>query len=434
MVGSEGTLGVVLEAKLNLVPLPAAKAVLAIQFADLLEALAATPLILRHQPSAIEVMDKFILDHTRQSAQLDALRNSFIEGDPGAMLCVEFYADRPEDLPPRLQALEQDLRARGLGYRFHHALDLPGQARIWSLREAALGLSMAMKDDAKSISFVEDTAVAPEKLRDYIEQFLQLIQRHGTSAGVYAHASVGCLHVRPVVNLKTEEGVRKFEAIANDGRRPRARVRRRAVGRAWRRPGAQPVHGEDVRPGAVRGVPHHQAHVRSPRHLQSGQDRRCAAADGEPALRRADTQTPTPGHVLRLLRVRRLGRRRRDVQRPRRVPQEARRHDVSRRTWRRARKPTRRAAAPTCCAWRWPGGSAKRASATRASTRCSICASSAARARPNVRSASTWRDSRASFSPTTGRGTACRRTRACSGTRERWRSGAAASPRCRTGS
>jgi FAD/FMN-containing dehydrogenase/Fe-S oxidoreductase len=215
MVGSEGTLGVVLESKINLVPLPLAKAVLAIQFADLLEALDATPLILRHRPSAIEVMDRFILDHTKQSAQLDALRRSFIEGEPGGLLCVEMYADRQEDLPPRLQAVEQELRDRGLGYRFHYALDLPGQARIWSLREAALGLSMAMKEDAKSLSFVEDTAVAPEKLRDYIANFLQLVERHGTSAGVYAHASVGCLHVRPVVNLKTEEGVRKFEAIAN---------------------------------------------------------------------------------------------------------------------------------------------------------------------------------------------------------------------------
>jgi FAD/FMN-containing dehydrogenase/Fe-S oxidoreductase len=215
MVGSEGTLGVVIEAKIKLIPLPAAKAVLAIQFADLLEALAAAPLILRHRPSAIEVMDKFILDHTRQSAQLDALRNSFIEGEPGGLLCVEVYGDRQEDLPPRLQAVERELRERGLGYRFHYAFDLPGQARIWSLREAALGLSMAMKGDAKSLSFVEDTAVAPEKLRAYIEEFLQLVHRHGTSAGVYAHASVGCLHVRPVVNMKSDEGVRKFEAIAN---------------------------------------------------------------------------------------------------------------------------------------------------------------------------------------------------------------------------
>src|SRR5206468_1204534 len=138
------------------------------------------------------------------------------EGEPGGLLCVEVYGDRQEDLPPRLEAVERDLRAHGLGYRFHYAFDLPGQARIWSLREAALGLSMAMKGDAKSLSFVEDTAVAPEKLRDYIDRFLQIVKRHGTSAGVYAHASVGCLHVRPVVDLKTDDGVRRFEAIAND--------------------------------------------------------------------------------------------------------------------------------------------------------------------------------------------------------------------------
>ena len=104
----------------------------------------------------------------------------------------------------------------GLGYAYHHALDLAAQARIWSLREAGLGLSMAMKEDAKSLSFVEDTAVAPERLRDYIERFLAIVKGHGTTAGVYAHASVGCLHVRPVINMKTEAGVRRFEAIAND--------------------------------------------------------------------------------------------------------------------------------------------------------------------------------------------------------------------------
>jgi FAD/FMN-containing dehydrogenase/Fe-S oxidoreductase len=214
MVGSEGTLGVVLEAKIGLVPLPKAKAVLAIQFNDLLTALDATPVILGHRPSAIEMMDRFILDHTTQSPPLERLRQTFIEGSPAALLCVEMYADRAEDLPPRFDALERDLSARGFGDRFHRATEPAAQAAIWSVREAALGLSMAMKGDDKSLSFVEDTAVAPDKLRDYIARFLALVQRHETHAGVYAHASVGCLHVRPVVNLKTAEGVRKFEAIA----------------------------------------------------------------------------------------------------------------------------------------------------------------------------------------------------------------------------
>ena len=216
MVGSEGTLGVVLSAKINLVPLPAAKAVLVIQFSSVLESLAAAPLILRHHPSAIEVMDRFILDHTYQSPALHALRQSFVDGDPESLLCVEFYGDTPGELPPRMESLERDLRAAGLGYRYVHATDPATQARVWSLREAALGLSMAMKGDAKSLSFVEDTAVPPERLRDYIARFLEIVKRHGTSAGIYAHASVGCLHVRPVVNMKTEAGIRTFEAIATD--------------------------------------------------------------------------------------------------------------------------------------------------------------------------------------------------------------------------
>src|SRR5687768_7246098 len=215
IVGSEGTLAVILDATIRLVPLPRAKAVMTIEFAGLLEALEATPLILRYQPSAVEVMDKFILDHTKQNAELQRKRATFIEGDPGALLCVEFYADDAADLPPRLQALERELTARRYGYRYFHAVDAAAQARIWSVREAGLGLSMAMKDDNKSLSFVEDTAVAPERLRDYIARFLDIVRRHNTVAGVYAHASVGCLHVRPVVNLKTEAGVRTFESLAN---------------------------------------------------------------------------------------------------------------------------------------------------------------------------------------------------------------------------
>ncbi|MBL8175112.1 MAG: FAD-binding protein [Bryobacterales bacterium] len=216
MVGSEGTLGIVLEAKIRLVPLPKHKSVLAIEFDTLLDALGATPVILRHKPSAVEVMDKFILDHTRQSPVLDKVRRTFIQGDPGALLCVEFYSDTAEALRPRMEAVEQDVREHGVGTHFYYALDLPSQARIWNVRESALGLSMAMKEEAKSVSFVEDTAVDPAKLRDYIERFLGIIRKHETVAGVYAHASVGCLHVRPVVNMKTEDGVRKFEAIANE--------------------------------------------------------------------------------------------------------------------------------------------------------------------------------------------------------------------------
>ena len=213
IVGSEGTLGMIAAAKINLVPLPKEKAVLAIEFDELLDALAATPVILRHKPSAIEIMDGFILNHARENPSMDRIRRAILQTDnPGALLCVELYADRADDLPPRLEAIERDLAQFRCVYR--RAVNVPDQARIWGFREMSLGLSMAMKGDNKSLSFVEDTAVRPEVLRDYIAEFLQMIRRNGSSSGVYAHASVGCLHVRPVVNMKTAEGVARFEAIA----------------------------------------------------------------------------------------------------------------------------------------------------------------------------------------------------------------------------
>jgi FAD/FMN-containing dehydrogenase/Fe-S oxidoreductase len=213
LVGSEGTLAVTLEAKLRLTPLPRARVVLVIQFTDLLDALAATPAILAHGPSAVEVIDKYVLDATKLNPEASRLRG-FLRGDPAAILIVEFQGEDAAGLRPRLAALAADLRGRGAGYHHHPATDPAEQARVWKLRRLALGLSMAEKGDAKAISFVEDTAVAPEKLRDYIAEFRQVLSRHGTAAGVYAHASVGCLHVRPVIDLKTAEGVARFEAIA----------------------------------------------------------------------------------------------------------------------------------------------------------------------------------------------------------------------------
>ncbi len=214
-VGSEGTLGVTVEAKLRLVELPRARGTLVVEFAGLLEALAATPLILQHHPAAVEVVDKYVLDSTLLNPEATRLR-TFLEGDPAAILVIELYGESTDELGPRLANLEHDLRKNGFGYHHLAVMEPAAQARIWKLRTMALGLSMAEKGDAKAISFVEDTAVAPEHLRDYIAEFLDIIARHQTRAGVYAHASVGCLHVRPVINLKTEEGVRRFESIAEE--------------------------------------------------------------------------------------------------------------------------------------------------------------------------------------------------------------------------
>jgi FAD/FMN-containing dehydrogenase/Fe-S oxidoreductase len=213
MVGSEGTLGIVVEAKIQLVELPKAKALCVVHFNDLLDALAATPRILRHNPSAVEVVDKMILDSTKLNIAYARLRG-FLHGDPEAVLIVEFFGDSAEELVPRMDALEAELRDAGVGYHVHRATDPAEQKRIWELRKAALGLSMRQRGDAKAISFVEDTAVPPEHLRDYIDRFLMIVADHGTTAGVYAHASVGCLHVRPVINLKTEAGVGQFQSIA----------------------------------------------------------------------------------------------------------------------------------------------------------------------------------------------------------------------------
>jgi FAD/FMN-containing dehydrogenase/Fe-S oxidoreductase len=215
LVGSEGTLGIAVDATLRLVELPRARALLVIQFADLLEALAATPPILAHRPAAVEVMDRHVLDCTKLNAEASRLRD-FLQGDPGAILIVELYGDDPAELAPRLTALEDDLKQRRFGYHCHRATAPAAQARIWKLRRLALGLSMAEKGDAKALSFVEDTAVDPGRLRDYIAEFQALLARHGTAAGVYAHASVGCLHVRPVLDLKTAAGVRHFEQIAGE--------------------------------------------------------------------------------------------------------------------------------------------------------------------------------------------------------------------------
>lgn len=216
VIGSEGTLGFMVEATLSLVPLPSHKALVTAEFDTLLDALGATPLVLRHRPAAVEVMDDFILSHTHENATLDAMRRAILQKDGSALLCIEFYAGHADELPPRLDALTRDLAALGVPCRTRTITEAAAQARVWHLREAALGLSMAMKGDGKAVSFVEDTAVHPDRLRDYIERFSAIVSRHETTAGIYAHASVGCLHVRPVVDLKTSGGVARFEAIATE--------------------------------------------------------------------------------------------------------------------------------------------------------------------------------------------------------------------------
>ena len=209
LVGSEGTLGLTLQAKLRLVPLPQTRAVCCLQFADVLTALRATPTILGFEPSAIELVDRFILDTTKGRVEFEPLRD-FIVGDPGAVLIVEFMG---AEAAARVEALA----AAGLGEYLYRASSAAEQAKIWELRRAALGLTMSKKGgDAKGISFIEDTAVAPEYLAEYIEKLQGILAKYETEAGFYAHASVGLLHIRPVINLKFSTGVERFAAIADE--------------------------------------------------------------------------------------------------------------------------------------------------------------------------------------------------------------------------
>jgi len=213
IVGSEGTLGAIVAAKIRLTPLPKAKALLVIQFDNQREALQATLSILEHRPAAVEFLDRQVLDGTEGNPQYTRLRD-FIVGRPEGFLIVEFFGESERELAERIGRLEADLRHRGIGSHYHRALDAASQKRIWKLRKAGVGLIMARKGDGKPVAFVEDTAVASERLPEFIERFNQIIQANGTTAAFYGHASVGCLHVRPIINLKTEQGVRQFAAIA----------------------------------------------------------------------------------------------------------------------------------------------------------------------------------------------------------------------------
>jgi FAD/FMN-containing dehydrogenase/Fe-S oxidoreductase len=215
LIGSEGTLGVIVEARLGLVSKPAHAALSVIHFHDLFAAFEATPLILKHRPSAVELIDRMVLEMTR--AQLEyARRMTFVQGDPDALLIVEFSGDDAGELRGRLHSLEAELRAAGAGDAFVETLTPADQDNIWRVRKAGQGLLQGIKGDAKPITFVEDTAVAPERLAPYMRRFRATLDRHGVRAAFYAHASVGCIHVRPLINLKDRQDIEKMKIIARE--------------------------------------------------------------------------------------------------------------------------------------------------------------------------------------------------------------------------
>ncbi|HEV8339305.1 MAG TPA: FAD-linked oxidase C-terminal domain-containing protein [bacterium] len=213
IVGSEGTLGVVTEATVGVVPRPAHTVLGVAHFRDLTEALEATPLILPHGPSAVELIDRFLLEMTR--AQLEFTRRmTFLQGDPEALLLIELSGDSRDEVLDRLAAVERSLASAGMGYALVRAVDPADQDNIWRVRKAGQGLLQGVRGDSKPITFVEDTAVPPERLAPFIRRFREILNRHGVRAAIYAHASVGCLHVRPLINLKDGAQVETMRTIA----------------------------------------------------------------------------------------------------------------------------------------------------------------------------------------------------------------------------
>lgn len=215
IVGSEGTLAVVTEAKVKLVPRPNLTAVSVLHFSDIIEACEATQFVLEHNPSAVELIGSMLLERTRESVGFSKLM-TFIEGHPGAVLAVEFYGDSLSELESKIQSLEDSMRKRTLGYAYVKLLDKASQARLWNIRKAGLGLLMSIRGDKKPIPFVEDTAVSQEKLGAFVRRFDEIVKSYGTEAGYYGHASEGCLHIRPEVSLKSKEGQQTMVSISEE--------------------------------------------------------------------------------------------------------------------------------------------------------------------------------------------------------------------------
>jgi len=215
IVGSEGTLGAVTGAVLNLLPLPKHRGMAIVHFADLLESLKSIPAILEHKPAAIELVDKLILDGTKNNQAMER-RRWFLDGDPEALLIVELFDDSEDVLGRRLDILSRDLQSRSIGYSRPVLVNPAQQADVWEVRKAGTGLLMSRPGDMQTYDFVDDCAVDPAKLHDYIARLQQILADENIErTGYYAHASAGLLHVRPALNLKTSEGVEKLRRISD---------------------------------------------------------------------------------------------------------------------------------------------------------------------------------------------------------------------------
>ena len=224
LVGSEGTLGFTTQVELKLSPLLGRRAVGACHFGRFHDAMDAAQHIVRLKPIGVELVDRTMIELAREIAMFRPTLEQFVRGDPDAILLVEFGEDDHDENLRRLEQLS-DLMG-DLGYGFDRSgakqggvvevLDPALQAAITDVRTSGLNIMMSMKEEGKPVSFVEDCAVPLEHLADYTAELTEVFEKHGTRGTWYAHASVGCLHVRPVLNLRLEKDVKAMRAIAEE--------------------------------------------------------------------------------------------------------------------------------------------------------------------------------------------------------------------------
>ena len=213
LVGSEGTLATVVEAKMRLVPKPKWTAMGVIHFNDDIEALRAAQAILQTAPYALESTDKMILDLARGNI-VQSQRLGFVQGSPSSLLMVEYAGETEAEVRAQVEKLEELRKREKIGYAATLAFKPEEVKAIWGVRKAGLGLLLGTKGDKKPIAFVEDAAVEPSKLPEFIKRFRAIVSGHDTVAGYYGHCSVGCMHIRPLINLKEESEKQKMVSIA----------------------------------------------------------------------------------------------------------------------------------------------------------------------------------------------------------------------------
>jgi FAD/FMN-containing dehydrogenase/Fe-S oxidoreductase len=215
ITGSEGTLGIILEAKLNLELLPKFKSVVVVHFAELLEAIRAVEPMLPYKPSAIEIIDQIVLDLSREN--LTTQRHChFLEGHPAAIQIVEFYGDSSEDVMQRPRDMIEKLKSLGMGYAYPLFPSGKDYDDVWVVRKKGLGLMMGLGGDKRALSFIEDAAIPTHVLPEYIDQVLKICKKHNTDVSMYAHASVGVIHVQPLLDLRLEQDIINLKNIADE--------------------------------------------------------------------------------------------------------------------------------------------------------------------------------------------------------------------------